>query len=108
MDMLILLLRRLSHARFGCDEEAGHRRSILQRRAHDLGWVDDAFFDQVAILVVLGIVAKRGRLLIGHLANDDRPFDARILGNLPDRRLERAADDIDAGLLIIVIAFGFE
>ena len=38
------------------------------------------------------------------LADDDRAFHARVLGDLPDRRFERLQHDADAGLLVGVLA----
>ncbi|SEG79287.1 hypothetical protein SAMN04488115_11455 [Bosea lathyri] len=35
--------------RLGGDQQAGHRSRILDRRAHDLGRVDDASLDEIAI-----------------------------------------------------------
>ena len=46
--------------------------------------------------------------MIAHLADHDRTLDASILGDLADRSLERAADDVDAGFLVVIIAFDFE
>src|SRR5690606_922382 len=69
---------------FGGDEQAGDRGSILQRGAHDLGRVDHALLEHVTELVGLGIPAIGEVALLTQLADDDRPFLARILCNLPD------------------------
>jgi hypothetical protein len=37
---------------------------------------------------------------LAHLAGDDRAVDARVLGDLAQRGLERAAHDGDAGVLV--------
>ena len=47
----LLLLGNLGDERFGGEQERRDRRRVLQRRAHDLGRVDDAGLDQVLVLV---------------------------------------------------------
>jgi hypothetical protein len=46
--------------------------------------------------------------MVGHLADHDGTFDASILGDLADRSLEGAADNVDAGLLVLVVAFDLQ
>ena len=58
--------------------------------------------DQVLVLVGLGVVAVAQLRRLLHLAHDDRALGARVLGDHADRLLERAPDDIDAGLLVFV------
>ena len=41
--------------------------------------------------------------MVGHLADHNRTLDASILGNLADRRLQRPADDVDAGFLVFIV-----
>src|SRR5712671_4914676 len=101
-----LLLRTLGHHRLGGDEEPRDGCRILQRRAHDLGRVDDAGLQHVDILTGLCIEALVGAVALEQLADDDRAVDARVLGDEPDRRLQGAADDVDAHLLVVV--FGLE
>ena len=62
---------------------------ILQGRAHDLGRIDDALLEHVAVLVVLGVVAERLAARLEHLADHDRALDAGVLGDLADRSLQR-------------------
>ena len=52
------LLRMLGDHRLGGDQQAGDRSRVLQRRAHDLGRVDDAGRDEVLVLLVLGVEAE--------------------------------------------------
>src|SRR6266567_1929472 len=100
--LAVLLL--LHHHALGGEEQSRDGRGVLQRRARDLGRVDDAGRDQILVLVGLGVVAEveLGRLL--HLAHDDRALGPRVLHDDPDRLLERAADDLDAGLLVGIAA----
>ena len=74
----------------------GDRAGVLQRGAHDLGGIDDAGLDHVDIGFGLGIEALIAVLAVGELSDDDRAFDAGILGDLPDRGLERPEHDRDA------------
>jgi hypothetical protein len=46
----------LGDHRLGGDQQVCGRRRVLDRRAHDLGWVNDTGLDQIAILTGLGIV----------------------------------------------------
>src|SRR5437879_5481665 len=46
------------------------------------------------------IVVQLGRVL--HLADHDRRLGPGVLRDDPDRLLERAADDLDAGLLVVI------
>src|SRR5713226_8504099 len=100
----LLLLLLLHHHALGGEEQSRDGRGVLQRRAGDLGGVDDAGRDQILVLVGLGVVAEveLGRLL--HLPDDDRALGTGVLNDDPDRLLERAADDLDAGLLVVIAA----
>src|SRR5438552_11408485 len=98
----LLLLLLLHHHALGGEEQSRDGRGVLQRGAGDLGGVDDAGRDQILVLVGLGVVAEveLGRLL--HLPDDDRALGARVLNDDPDWFLERPADDLDAGLLVVI------
>src|SRR5438094_1098135 len=98
----LLLLLLLRHHALGGEEQSRDGRGVLQRRAGDLGRVDDARGGQILVLVGLGVVAvvQLGRLL--HLSHDDRALGTRVLNDDPDRLLKRAADDLNAGLLVVI------
>ena len=51
---------------------------------------------------LLGVEAEIDVLLVEHAAGDHRAVEAGILGDLADRRLQRAAHDLDADLLVVV------
>src|SRR5438093_4868044 len=97
------LLRPFGDHGFRGDQKPGDRRCILQRRPHNLGWVDDALGDEIDVLAVLGVEAVRVLVLLEDLADDNRPVFARIDGDLSRRPGERLAHDIDAGLLVVVL-----
>src|SRR4051812_21102263 len=93
------LLRSLGDHGFGGDQQASHRRCILQSRAHDLGWVDDTGLNQVLELLGLSVEAKGvRRSVIVDLANDRRSLNTGVLGDLADRSLKGTQHDVDAGL----------
>uniref|UniRef100_A0A0N5A006 PE-PGRS family protein n=1 Tax=Parastrongyloides trichosuri TaxID=131310 RepID=A0A0N5A006_PARTI len=98
------LLRRVSNHGFGGDHQASDRGRGLQSRTGHLGRVDHAHLDHVAVLFGLGVEAERGVGRVHDLADHDRTFDARVLGDLTDRSLQGAAHDVDAGVLIGVDA----
>src|SRR5580704_11857347 len=62
--------------------------------------VDDAGLQHVDILSGLGVEALVGVAALEQLADHDRAVDAGVLGDQPNRRLQRAADDVDADLLV--------
>src|SRR5664279_3857468 len=86
--------------RLGCDEQTRDRRGVLEGRADDLGRIDNAELDQVTILPGLRIVAVVIVLGFEQLANHHGAVRAGVVNDLAGRRLDRFADDVDAGLLI--------
>src|SRR6266481_6161950 len=75
---------------------------VLDRRPHDLGRVDDALGDQVDVFARLRVEAVGVLILLEDLADDDRAVLARVDRDLARRPGERLADDLDAGLLVVV------
>src|SRR5579862_8615335 len=98
-----LLLRHFGDHRLGGDQQSGDGRRTLDRRAHDLGWVDDALGDEVAVFASLRVVAVVALILFQDLANHDRTVSAGVERNLARRRLDRLAHDVDAVLLVLVV-----
>ena len=99
-----LVLGQLAHRRFGGDEQARDAGGVLERGADDLGRVDHAGLDQILVDLGLGVEAHGLVLAVDQLAGDDGAVMARILGDLADRRLQRAADDVDAAGLVVIDA----
>ena len=91
------------HGRFRREHESGDRCRVLQRVPRDLGGIDDARFDQVAIPVGLRVVAAVA-FRVAHPLGNDRAFLTRVLGDPAQRGLQRTTHDIHAGLLVIVVA----
>ena len=99
-----LLLRLVGDHGFGGDQQTSDRGRVLQRGADNLGRVDDAELEHVAILFGLRVEAEAGSFASQHLARNNRAVDAGVLGDLTQRRFERLAHDRDAGVLVGVVA----
>src|SRR5206468_726005 len=97
------LFHQLGHHRFGREQQAGDGRRILQRRARDLGRVDYAHLYEIAVGFSLGIEAEVARAF-GDLVQHDRGLLARVGDDLAQRLFQGAAHDLDAGLLVGVVA----
>src|SRR6267142_2601686 len=97
-----VLLRQFGHHGFGGDQQSRNRGCVLDRRTHDLGRVDDALGDQVDVFARLRVEAVGVLILLEDLADDDRAVLARVDRDLARRPGERLADDLDAGLLVVV------
>src|SRR5665647_2538815 len=98
-----LLLRNFGDHRFRGDQQPGNRSRALDRRTHDLGRVDDALADEIAVFAGLGVEAPVVLVLLEDLADNDRAVFAGIGGDLAGRGLDRLADDLDAVLLVFVV-----
>src|SRR5687768_8355330 len=99
-----LLLGPLGDHGFRCHQQAGDRSRVLQGATHDLGRVDDAGLEHVDIFGVLRVEAEGAALAFEQLADHDRTVDASVLGDLTDRLLQGATHDVDARLLVRVVA----
>src|SRR5712692_8232310 len=98
-----VLLRQFGHHGFGGDQERRHGGCVLDRRTHDLGRVDDALGDQVDVFPRLRVEAVGVLVLLEDLADDHGAVFARIDRDLARRPGQRLADDLDAGLLVVVL-----
>ena len=74
--------------------------AFCSARANDLRRVDDAGRDQVAVLVLVGVVAFVLALHLADAVDDDGAVDARVLGDVPQRIVEHVGDDLGAELLV--------
>src|ERR1700737_1640170 len=97
-----VLLRQFGHHGLGGDQKRRNRRCVLDRRTNDLGRVDDALRDQVDVFAGLRVEAVGVLVLLEDLADDDGAIFARVDRDLARRPGERLADDLDAGLLVVV------
>src|SRR5690606_26497231 len=97
----LLLLRLVGHDGLRREQEAGDGGGVLERRARDLRRVEHAHLQEVAVLLGTG-VEPEGALAVLHLLDDDGALHPGVVGDLAHRLLERAADDVDADLLVLV------
>ena len=96
--------RQFGHHCFRCDQEAGDRGCILQRATHDLGRIDDALADKIAVFAVLRVKAVGILVFLHDLADNDRAVVAGIDRDLTRRRLDCLPDDVDAVLLVLIFS----
>src|ERR1700730_10563304 len=95
-------LRPIGDHGLGGDQQPGDRGGILQRDPHDLGRIDNPGRHHVFVFARLRVIAEIRLVFVGQPPDDDRAFDPGILRDLPHRRLDRLADDVDADLLVVV------
>src|SRR5882672_8348587 len=98
-----VLLRHFGHHGFGGDQQRRDRGRVLDRHTHDLGRVDDALGDQVDVFAGLGVEAIGVLILLEDLADDDGTVLARVDRDLAGWIRQRLTDDLDAGLLVVVL-----
>src|ERR1700730_14550566 len=97
------LLRQFGHHGFGGDQQRRDRGRVLDRHANHLGRVDDALRDQVDVFAGLGVEAVGVLILLEDLADDDGTVLARVDRDLAGWIRQRLTDDLDAGLLVVVL-----
>src|SRR6185437_10648972 len=98
-----VLLRHLGHHGFGGNQERRDRSRVLDRHTHDLGRIDDAFGDEVAIFAGLTVEAVAVLILLQDLADDDGAVLASVDRDLAGRIGQCLAHDLDACLLVVVL-----
>src|SRR3954465_14911687 len=94
-----VLLRLVGDDGLGGEEERRDGGGVLQRRAGDLGRVDDAGLDQVHVLAGGGVEAPAG-VGVADLLRDDATLEAGVDRDLLQRGLERDAHDVGTGRLV--------
>src|SRR5687768_2842714 len=99
----LLLFHQLGHHRIGGEHQTGYGGSVLQRGARDLGRVDDALRDQIAVLLGLRVEAVVA-LALEHLVQHHRRLGPGVVHDDAQRLLERLHHDLDAGVLVVVVA----
>src|SRR5471032_3132356 len=93
-----------AHHAVGGQHQAGDRRCVLQCRTGDLGWIQHAHFDHVAVGAVGGVIAVVA-FACQNGCDDDRSFFAGVLHDHAQWLFHRAQHDLDAGVLVWVVAF---
>src|SRR5947208_182150 len=99
----LLLFHQLPNHRVGGEHQSGNGRGVLQRGASDLGRVDHAHLHQVAELLGLRVEAEV-TLVLEHLVEHHRRLGTGVVDDDAQRLFERFHHDLDAGLLVVVVA----
>src|SRR3954471_20953673 len=94
-----VLLRLVGDDGLGGEEERRDGGGVLQRRAGDLGRVDDAGGHEVHVLAGGGVEAPAG-LGVADLLRHDAALEAGVHGDLLQRGLARDAHDVGTGRLV--------
>src|SRR6267143_575520 len=97
------LLRNFGHHGFGGDQQRRYRGRVLDRHTNHLGRIDDALRDQVDVFAGLRVEAIGVLILLEDLADDDGTVLARVDRDLAGWIRQRLTDDLDAGLLVVVL-----
>src|SRR5580692_3259914 len=87
---------------FGREHEARDRGCVLKGKAGDLGWVDDAHLNHVAILASVRVEAVVLVLRVADLADYDSAFETGVERNLAGRLFEGALHDAEADSFVIM------
>src|SRR4051812_21457945 len=101
---MLFFLRRFRDHDFRREQQARNRRRVLQREARDLGRIQDAGVDHVAVLARAGVVAVRALATLDLVQHHGRVF-ARVLDDLTQRLFYRARQDANADRLVFVRTF---
>src|SRR6188768_4521600 len=101
---MLVVLRRFRDHDFRREQQARDRRRVLQRETRDLGRVEDALFQHVAVLARAGVVAV-GALARLDGVQDNRGIFTGVFDDLTQRLFDRARQDADADRLVFVRTF---
>ena len=96
----LLILGDLGDERVGSEQQRRNAGGVSESCPHDLGRVDHASADEVAILALVGVVAVILPLHVPNAVDHDRTIGARILGDRFERILEGIFHDRRAHLLV--------
>ena len=89
----------LTNHRLCRDEESCHRGGALQREAHDLGRIDDAGLDEIAVHAA-GCIEALVAGAAAHTLDDNAVVEAGVVGDRPRRCLECTCEDLETGTLV--------
>src|SRR6202789_2059285 len=100
---MLFFLRRLRDHDFRREQQARNRSGVLQSQKRQLGRIQDAHLDHIAVLARGRVVAERALALADPVQNDRGVF-AGVAHDLPQRLFDRAGQDLNACRLVFVIA----
>src|SRR5882757_5942218 len=95
------LLRLLRDRSFSGKHQPRSAARILERRAHDFGWIDHAGLDQILIDLGRGIETKIAFAFEHRVQNNFRLM-SRVARDLFERFRHRSRDHVRAGLLVLI------
>src|SRR5215470_8144537 len=98
---VLLVLRSLSYHDLRREQQARHRSGVLQRKTRDLGRIENALFEHVAELARRRVPAVSALAFLDAV-QDHRSVLAGVVDDLAQRLLDRAGQDTDADVLVLV------
>src|SRR6185436_4817773 len=98
---MLFVLRRFRDHDFRREQQTRNRRRVLQRETRDLGRIEDALFQHVAVLARARVVTVGTLARLDGVQDHGRVF-AGVLDDLAQRLLDRARQDADADRLVFV------
>src|SRR5829696_5824840 len=93
---------------FGGEHQACDRGCVLKCGAGDLCGVDNTGCDEVFELLGRGVEAVAFLFAVNHVFDDHSTFFTGVLCDLTKRLFESTFDDLDADLLVHIVAFRLE
>src|SRR5260370_4517356 len=99
---LLFVFLEFSDERFGGEHQARDGGCVLQRQASDLGRVDDAHLDHVAIVAGVRVEAVVFILRLADLADYHSAFVTSVQRDLASRLFESALHDANADSFVIM------
>src|SRR5450755_2500619 len=98
---MLIFLRRLSDHDFRREQQTRNRSGVLQSQTRDLGRIQDAQFDHIAVLARRSVVAEGALALTDSVQHHSGVFTG-VRHNLTQRLFDRAGQNLDARGLIFV------
>src|SRR5207245_4241674 len=97
---LFLILGQLGHQGVACQQQGRDTAGIFKSAADDLGRVDNALLDHVAVAILAGVVAIGLVIVFQDLVGDDFAILAGVADNLDDGGFAGTDDDVIASLFV--------
>ena len=98
---MFVVLRRFRDHDFRREQQAGDRGCVLQREARDIGRIQDAGVNHVAVLARAGVVTVRALATLDLVQHHSRVF-ASVLDDLTQRLFDRTSQDTNADRRVFV------
>src|SRR5271170_400456 len=99
---LLVVFLELGNESFRRKHQAGDGRSVLQRQAGDLGWVNDASLDEVDVFAGVRVKAEVFFLRLADFSDDYRAFKAGVVGDLASGLFESTLYDANTNRFVVV------